>query len=252
MTDETNEPIQAIEPANAHTISKDRVTEAESVTIKYAAFAFGGGVIPFPMMDIAAVAGVQLKLLSELAKLYDVEFVDNWGKSSLAALVGGAMPHILAVGTVGSLIKAIPLVGSAIGFAAVPLLAAASTFAVGKVFIQHFESGGTFLDFDAATASEFFREQFAKGKELFKQQATNFRKRRAAAGAAPAPEPEPVASPEQGAVEEPVAAAEPKAATAHVVVEAGMAEADISNVEAVRPRRSPRKTTAEPSSADGA
>ena len=159
------------------TINKDRVSEANSIITKYSAFAFGGGVIPFPMMDIAAVSGIQIKMLSDISRLYGVEFVDNWGKSALSALLGGTVPHLLAVGTVGSLIKAIPILGSAIGFATMPLLSAAATYAVGKVFVQHFESGGTFLDFDAETAKVLFKEQFAAGKDLFKQQASSLMRR---------------------------------------------------------------------------
>ncbi|MBV5324615.1 MAG: DUF697 domain-containing protein, partial [Rhodospirillaceae bacterium] len=160
------------------TINKDRLSEASSIITKYSAFAFGGGVIPFPMMDIAAVSGIQIKMLAEIARLYEVEFVDNWGKSTLTALIGGAVPHWLAVGTVGSLIKAIPVLGSAIGFATMPLLSAATTYAVGKVFVQHFESGGTFLDFDVQMAKDVFKEHFAKGKQVFMEQAANFKLRR--------------------------------------------------------------------------
>ncbi|MDE2463441.1 MAG: GTPase, partial [Alphaproteobacteria bacterium] len=41
-----------------------------------------------------------------------------------------------------------------------PSLAAASTYALGKVFIQHFESGGTFLDMDPDKVSAYFKEQY--------------------------------------------------------------------------------------------
>jgi len=45
-----------------------------------------------------------------------------------------------------------------------PAVAGASTYAVGQVFIQHFESGGTFLDFDPEKVKGYFAEQFEKGK----------------------------------------------------------------------------------------
>ena len=57
------------------------------------------------------------------------------------------------------------------------------TFAVGKVFVQHFESGGTFLDFDAATAKTVFREYFAEGKEIFQRNAKAMIARRKAGAA---------------------------------------------------------------------
>lgn len=149
------------------TINKSRVDEANSIVTKYSAFAFGGGVIPFPLMDVVAVSGIQLKMLGDLAKTYEIEFLENWGKSAISAVIGGAGPHALAAGIVGSLVKAIPVFGSTIGFATMPMLSAAATYAVGKVFIQHFESGGTFIDFDVASARVLFREQFTIAKKMF-------------------------------------------------------------------------------------
>jgi hypothetical protein len=42
----------------------------------------------------------------------------------------------------------------------------ASTYAIYKVFVQHFESGGTFLDLEPAKVKSYFSEQFAKGKKF--------------------------------------------------------------------------------------
>jgi uncharacterized protein (DUF697 family) len=156
-------------------ISKDREVEATQIVIKYSAFAFGGGVIPFPLVDVAAVTGIQIKMMADLSKLYNVEFVDNWGKSVLSALMGGVVPHVLTVGAFGSLVKAIPILGSAVGFATMSILSASATYAIGKVFVQHFESGGSFLDFDAATARELFKEQFENGKTIFKKAVSSAR-----------------------------------------------------------------------------
>jgi hypothetical protein len=45
-----------------------------------------------------------------------------------------------------------------------PSSSAAFTYAVGKVFLQHFASGGTFLDFDPKTVREYFAKMFDEGK----------------------------------------------------------------------------------------
>jgi uncharacterized protein (DUF697 family) len=58
----------------------------------------------------------------------------------------------------------IPVAGTIIGGVSVPLLAGATTFAVGRVFIQHFETGGTFLDFDVDKMKNYFQQEFEKGK----------------------------------------------------------------------------------------
>jgi hypothetical protein len=43
-----------------------------------------------------------------------------------------------------------------------PALSAGATFAIGKAFIEHFESGGTLLDFNPPDYREFVKAQKAK------------------------------------------------------------------------------------------
>ena len=45
-----------------------------------------------------------------------------------------------------------------------PIISAATTYAVGQIFIQHFESGGTLLSFDAEKAMGLFKGLFKKGR----------------------------------------------------------------------------------------
>jgi uncharacterized protein (DUF697 family) len=104
------------------------------------------GLIPLPALDIVALIGVQLKMLSDLAGLYKIDFTKNLGKESITALIGGGAP--IAGSGFGYLVRSLPVIGPAIGLFAVPAFAGASTYAVGRVFIMHFESGGTLLTFD--------------------------------------------------------------------------------------------------------
>ena len=46
------------------------------------------------------------------------------------------------------------------------VLSGASTFALGEVFKKHFETGGTFLDFDPERLKKYYHEKFEKGKEM--------------------------------------------------------------------------------------
>jgi hypothetical protein len=52
-------------------------------------------------------------------------------------------------------------------------IGAASTYAVGKVFAEHFESGGTFLDFDEEKAREHFKAMYEEGKAFVSSQKAN-------------------------------------------------------------------------------
>jgi hypothetical protein len=45
-----------------------------------------------------------------------------------------------------------------------PGVAGAATYAVGKVFIQHFESGGTLLNFNPDSVRDYYKQELQKGK----------------------------------------------------------------------------------------
>jgi uncharacterized protein (DUF697 family) len=65
----------------------------------------------------------------------------------------------------GSAVKAVPLVGTIAGMILMPSLAAASTLAIGRVFNQHFASGGTLLSFDTEKMREHFKVEFEAAKK---------------------------------------------------------------------------------------
>jgi hypothetical protein len=46
------------------------------------------------------------------------------------------------------------------------VFAGAVTYAIGKVFEQHFESGGTFLDFKAEQYKTYFAQMYQEGKDV--------------------------------------------------------------------------------------
>lgn len=121
------------------------------------------GLLPLPVIDMVALTGIQLNMLHRLAKLYEMEFAKDRGKALIAALLGGGVPLSLT-SSVGSLTKVVPVYGSLVGRISLTVFGAASTYAVGKLFIQHFESGGTLLNFDPQAVRERFAEELEAGK----------------------------------------------------------------------------------------
>ncbi len=138
-----------------------KTDRANEIVKNYALGSLAVGIVPFPLVDMAILAGVQLKMLHSLAKLYDVEFQDTLGKSVIAALLGGGISSSLST----SLAKSVPILGLATSMISIVLFGGASTYAIGRVFIQHFESGGTFLNFDPQQVRAYYAQQFEKGKE---------------------------------------------------------------------------------------
>jgi uncharacterized protein (DUF697 family) len=139
--------------------------KAEDIVRKNTYWAAGIGMIPIPIVDLAGVTIIQLKMLNELCGLYGVSFFEEKGKSLISALVGGLTASGLAA-PVGSMVKMVPLIGSVLGAVTMPTLAGASTYAVGRVFIQHFECGGTILSFDPEKVRAHFEKEFEEGKKV--------------------------------------------------------------------------------------
>ncbi len=142
-----------------------RAAEAESVIKKNMLYSMGVGLIPIPLVDFAGVTAVQLNMINDLCRIYGSDFSRDRAKSVVGALVGGLVPVGIA-GGVASAVKLIPFVGWTLGALSMPLVAGASTYAIGKVFVQHFESGGTFLTFDPAAARSAFSAEYAQGKKV--------------------------------------------------------------------------------------
>ena len=140
--------------------------ELDAIVRHHVWMAMGVGLIPFPVIDLLAISGVQLNLLRKIAGAYHIPFSNDVVKNLLAALIGSTLPATFAPGVAASLIKVIPLFGEAVGVVTLPALAGASTYAVGKVFNRHFASGGTFLTFNPEKVRDFYAEMFAEGQQI--------------------------------------------------------------------------------------
>jgi uncharacterized protein (DUF697 family) len=136
-----------------------RQREAMSIVNTYMGWTSGASLLPAPLVDIALVTMIQIKMVADLAKLYEVPFSKNIAKTIIAGLLGSLVPVGLVRGT-SSLLKAIPGVGSLLGIISAPAFTSASTYAIGKLFIQHFENGGSLMDFDVKSKSGEFKEEF--------------------------------------------------------------------------------------------
>ena len=156
---------EATDSVTAPLTDEQRDEQASQLVDRFSLWSGGAGLIPIPIVDIAAVGGVQLQMLRKLSEIYGVPFTDTTGKSVIASLAGSILPASAAntaAMSVGSLIKGIPLVGTTVGVLIMPALSAGATYIIGKVFIQHFASGGTLLDFNPPDYREFIKAQREK------------------------------------------------------------------------------------------
>ena len=99
---------------------------------------------------------------------YNVDFDEQLGKMLVTSLVSGSVPVLTVVG-LSSFVKIIPGIGTVGGGISMTVMSGAVIYATGQVFIQHFEAGGSFDDFDTKQWKSYFKEQLEEGKKAVKK-----------------------------------------------------------------------------------
>lgn len=140
------------------TTNKDLI---DSIIREKMLLSLGAGIIPIPMVDILAVSAIQVAMVRQISRAFGIDYKESDGKALITALTGASVARLG-----GSLVKSIPGIGTFIGGATTSVLSAASTYALGEVFKKHFETGGTFLDFDLASLKKYYDQKFEKGKDV--------------------------------------------------------------------------------------
>lgn len=159
VSTETDHAADAAEAA-AKSVAADALIQNKVL------WALGAGLIPFPLFDLAAIVGVQVKLLNDLSEHYGRKFSEERAKKLVGVLVASVGTRVLLTGAAASVLKIFPGVGTIAGDVAVPAVAAASTYALGQVFKHHFEQGGSVFDFEQAKAKEYYKKAYSEGEKV--------------------------------------------------------------------------------------
>lgn len=146
--------------------NKHQSQHAETIIRNHVLWSMGASyIIPLPIADVFAVSALQLDMIRQLCRVYDIDFAETQGKAIVSALTTSTMARAGA----RSLLKIIPVVGTVVGGITTAVINGASTYALGEVFKTHFAHGGTILDFDTERLKKLYREKFEKGKSVAKE-----------------------------------------------------------------------------------
>ena len=145
----------------ANEINQNRKAKADKVVQNSVLWTIGAGFIPIPIADMVAVTAIQIDMIKKICEIYEVNYSDANLKSWISTLSGSVISRFGA-----DAIKFIPGIGSVIGGISVAVLSGASTYAVGQVFIEHFENGGNLTNFEVDKFVDFYKKQFEKGKSF--------------------------------------------------------------------------------------
>lgn len=145
--------------------SQERSKHAETIIRNHVIWSLGAGFIPVVFADVLAVTALQLDMIRQLCRVYEVDFSETQGKAVITSLTSSTLARLGAT----SVTKVIPVVGTLIGGVTNSVFAGATTYALGEVFKKHFDSGGTILDFDPDRLRKLYKEKFEKGKKVATQ-----------------------------------------------------------------------------------
>jgi uncharacterized protein (DUF697 family) len=138
-----------------------RQQQAMALVNSYVPWSIGAGLVPIAGVDMLALTALELRMLAKLSEVYGVTFRENGVKSIVASLLATVISTNLGA-SLGSFLKFVPVIGPVAGIAATPGLYSAATYAIGRVFVTHFEAGGTFLDFDPQKMRAHFVSEFQR------------------------------------------------------------------------------------------
>jgi len=126
----------------------DRRKKAESLVERSAFWAFACGLVPLPVLDVAALTLVLVRMLERLSELYEQPFSRVRAEAYVTASLGSLTSAELGLIYMKAGLSMIPVLGPLLGATSMSTTSAAITYAIGRLFIAQFEAGDAFLSSD--------------------------------------------------------------------------------------------------------
>ena len=142
----------------------DRHTQAMQIVHKYMALSGGAALIPIPIVDVTALAGMHIALIKQLSDLYAVEFSEHTARNIIIAILGSIIPGSVSSLVGNQVLRLLPLPTRILSVLGLAAFSAAVAYVIGRMFIRHFEAGGTLLDFDLKRLHHFVVDYVDMGK----------------------------------------------------------------------------------------
>lgn len=123
-------------------------TTAMAIVKRYAYYSSGVGAVPIPVAGVLSVNAVQYAMIKKLAAYYDIPFKGQRLKSLISSLLSGVVSASIIYGPITNALTVFTGLGLLFRVGVSVSVSGAVTTALGKLFIDHFERGGSFLDLD--------------------------------------------------------------------------------------------------------
>ncbi len=106
---------------------------------RHKTYAAVGGLFPLPIVNVAGVTAIIMRMVKQLSDLYGVPFAHDRTRSMIVGQVGGAVPTGLGTAAASTLAFVLPA-HALVGLGVSALTAGALTRGIGLIFLDHFES----------------------------------------------------------------------------------------------------------------
>lgn len=141
---------------------EDRHIDASKIISSAMAWSAAAGLVPVPVLDLMALATVQGKMVVDLSSLYGERAGNEVATGLVSVLLGTLTPAGLTGALASSGLKATPVIGPVLGAVSMAGFSSAATYAIGKIFVRHFEGGGTIANFSPKEIEEDLKAEFSK------------------------------------------------------------------------------------------
>ena len=129
-----------------------RRLKARQAIHDHALLAGGAMAIPVPLVDLAAEAAIQVRMVHRLTEIYGLDFAEERAKALVAAAIGGFSTGLAANGV-------LRFASYLLNFWTSAAASAAITYGIGRLFMHHFERGGRLEDLCPKTAARTLRQE---------------------------------------------------------------------------------------------
>jgi len=158
-----SEEIKKAEDVKVTVIQGEKAID--KIITEHVGFSMIAGAIPIPLLDIVAVSAIQLDMIRQIAKKYEIDFDDEIGKTLVSSIISTTIGT--SIGRAGaSVVKVIPGIGTILGIGSQVVLSGITTFAVGHIFNNHFSNHQSLKDFNLDGVKEAFEDLLKKGKDF--------------------------------------------------------------------------------------
>jgi len=136
-----------------------RSQHLEDLIKRYCYWSFSASLLPVPIVDLAAMVTIQVKMIQEISKLYEIPLSEEKAKKTVAVLLAN-----ISSSSFMSLAKFAPGIGYLAVTIPLTTINVTNTYAVGKILAHHFESGHAVDSLGSGSQKVVIQSALANGK----------------------------------------------------------------------------------------